>query len=66
MNMNFNPPFQSINDASRTTGLSLFYLRKGCREGTIPYVKSGTKYLINVPLLMKKMNVIDNDEEADK
>lgn len=34
-------PFQKIPDASRTTGLSQYYLRKGCKEGTVPHIKSG-------------------------
>ena len=38
-------PFQKITEASRTTGLSQYYLRNGCKDGTIPHVKSGTVYL---------------------
>lgn len=36
-----SPPFQKIEDAVRTTGLSSFFLRKGCRDGSIPCVRSG-------------------------
>lgn len=47
--------YMKIREASRETGLSQFYLRSGCKAGTIPHVKSGTVYLINVPALLKKL-----------
>ena len=49
-------PFMKINDACRTTGLSKFYLRKGCKEGTIPHIKSGDTYYINIQALLKKLD----------
>ena len=45
-------PFQKIHDAHKTTGLSIYFLRKGCRDGSIPCIKSGTTYYINVPALL--------------
>lgn len=48
-------PFQKIAEASRTTGLSQYFLRNGCKDGTIPHVKSGTVYLVNVPALLKML-----------
>ncbi len=48
-------PFQKIPDACKTTGLSQYYLRKGCKDGTIPHIKSGDVYYINVPELLKKL-----------
>jgi hypothetical protein len=53
-----NKRFQTIQDAGRTTGLSQYFLRRGCRDGTIPHIKSGKKFLINVPLLIEQMNQI--------
>lgn len=49
-------PFQKIQEASKTTGLSLSYLRKGCKDGTVPHIKSGKVYLVNVPALLDKLN----------
>ncbi|MCD8146916.1 MAG: helix-turn-helix domain-containing protein [Clostridiales bacterium] len=49
-------PFQKINEASKTTGLSLSYLRKGCKDGTVPHIKSGKVYLINVPALLEMLD----------
>ena len=49
-------PFQRIPDACRITGLSMYYLRRGCIDGTVPHVKSGSTYMVNVPALLKKLN----------
>ena len=48
--------FQTFADASRTTGLSQYFLRRGCKAGTIPHIKSGSKYLVNIPLLVQQLN----------
>lgn len=48
-------PFQKIPDACKTTGLSQYFLRQGCKAGTIPHIKSGPTYYINVPALLKKL-----------
>lgn len=39
-------PFMKIPDACRVTGLSQYYLRNGCKDGTIPHIKSGRVYFI--------------------
>ena len=44
----------SIRDAATETGISKDYLRKGCRNGTIPHIMCGKKYLIDVPLLLEQ------------
>ena len=53
-------PFQKITDAVWTTGLSAYYLRRGCKDGTIPHIKSGTTYFINVPALLRQLGVPDD------
>lgn len=53
------PPFQGIAQACKTTGLSMYFLRKGCKDGTVPHVKSGSTYMINVPALLRKLGVIE-------
>lgn len=53
--MSSNPPFQKIVEASKTTGLSQYFLRQGCRDGSIPHIRSGRTFLINVPALLKKL-----------
>lgn len=47
--------FQKLKEACETTGLSQFYLRRGCKAGTIPHVKSGSTYYVNVPALLEKL-----------
>ena len=49
-----NPPFQKIDDAVRTPGLSAYYLRRGCREGSIPCVRSGRTIYVNVAKLLQQ------------
>lgn len=48
-------PFQKITEACKNTGLSQYYLRQGCKNGTIPHIKSGGVYYINVPALMDEL-----------
>ena len=50
-----NPPFQRIDDAVKSTGLSAYFLRRGCRDGSIPCVRSGRTYFINVPGLLEQV-----------
>ena len=49
-------PFMKIVAASRATGLSQFYLRQGCKDGSIPHIKSGTVYLVNVNKLLRQLD----------
>jgi len=60
-----NPPFQKIEDAVRTTGLSAWFLRRGCREGSIPCVRSGRTIYVNVPALLRQFAVeVEANEET--
>lgn len=55
--------FRKIREASRETGLAQSFLRAGCKSGTVPHIKSGTVYYINVPALLKKLE--DESEGRD-
>lgn len=57
-------PFLNIADACRVTGLSQHYLRAGVRSGEIPHVRSGKKYLVNVPALLRKLDAETEKESA--
>lgn len=61
---NLSVPFRKIPDATKITGLSQFYLRQGCKNGTIPHVMSGTTYMVNVPGLLRKLGVEREGEET--
>lgn len=52
-----NTPFLKIKDAVNATGLSAYFLRRGCKDGTIPCIKSGEVYYINVPALLRQLGV---------
>lgn len=55
INTDRNATWQSIRDASFTTGLSAFYIRQGVQNGTFPHIKSGSKVMVNVPKLLEKV-----------
>ena len=55
-------PFQKIMEACKTTGLSQYFLRQGCKNGTVPHIKSGGVYYINVPALVEQLG---KKEQAD-
>lgn len=54
---NKDAPFQTVPSASTITGLSQKFLRDGCKNGSIPHIKSGTDYYINIPALLRKLEV---------
>ena len=49
-------PFQSISDTVRTTGLSSHYLRAGCKDGTIPHIRCGNTFMIDVATLLQRLH----------
>lgn len=53
--MSASTPCQKIPDACRSTGLSQYYLRKGCKDGSVPHIKNGTVYLVDVSALLEKL-----------
>lgn len=55
-----NPPFQRIDDAVKTTGLSGYFLRKGCRDGSIPCIRSGRTIYVNVSRLLEQLGAERN------
>lgn len=57
-------PYQRVAEACRITGLSQYRLRRGCRDGTVPHVRSGKTYYINVPALLDKLGAGSNSEDG--
>lgn len=53
------PIMQSIKQACKTTGLSMYFLRKGCKEGTIPHVRVGNRYRIDMPKMLEYLRSIE-------
>ena len=58
-------PFQKIADAVKTTGLSAYFLRRGCRDGSVPHIKSGTTYFVNIPALLRKLGADNTPTTQD-
>ena len=46
---------QSVRGAAEITGLSRYYILKGCQDGTIPHIKVGTDYRIYMPLFLEQL-----------
>ena len=55
------PIYMSLRKASDMTGLSYAYIRNRLRSGELPYVKSGTTFMIN----MQKFLELLSEEEAN-
>lgn len=55
MNTILEKPFLRIADACAATGLSQHFLRAGCKNGSVPCVKSGKTYYIDVPALLNTL-----------
>ena len=51
-----NAPYQGIAQASFVSGMSQYYIRQGILNGTIPHIRSGNKYLVNVPAFIEQLN----------
>lgn len=68
--MTNSKPFQTIKEACISTGLSQYFLREGCKSGSVPHIKSGMKYYINIPLLLEKLatgpSEANNSEQSGK
>lgn len=56
--MTNNKPFMKIPEAAKATGLSTYFLRHGVIDGSIPHVKSGKTYYINVPALLQQLGEV--------
>ena len=49
-------PFMTVTETAAATGLSEYFLRNGIKNKTVPFIPSGNRYLINVPLLLERLN----------
>ena len=55
------PRFASIKDACRRTGLSQCFLRSGCKDGSVPCIKAGNKYMIDLVAFSRRLDGLDRD-----
>ena len=54
----FNPdsPFQPISGAAYITGLSRGFIRRGCKNGSIPHIMAGKDYRINMKVWLEQLD----------
>lgn len=48
--------FASIKDAAIETGLSQYAIRNGVKDGSVPHIKRGEKYYINMPMFRRQLD----------
>lgn len=46
--------FMSIKDTATYSGLSQFYIRNRCKNGTIPHRMMGKKYMVDYEAFIKR------------
>lgn len=56
-NQTIGAPYKNIIDTAAASGLSQSYLRKGCKDGSIPHIRIGSKYMINIPALYDQLGI---------
>lgn len=59
-----NRTYYTLKEAVRETGLSSYFLRNGCKSDLVPHIKSGSRYYINVPLLLERLNGSDTKKQG--
>ena len=47
--------YQTIKQTAESTGLSQYFLRQLLKTGKLPHMKTGVKIMVNVPLLLSKL-----------
>lgn len=50
------PIYHPIKQAVKITGLSEYFFRQSLKNGTLPHIRSGSKVLVNVPLLLAQLD----------
>ena len=54
--------FTTIREAAEITGLSECFFRRGVRNGTVPYIRSGVKYLVLLPQFLAQLDAQQGKE----
>jgi len=50
-----------LREASEVTGMSQWFLRQGARNGTIPCIKTGNRYVFDIELLEEYLKNLANE-----
>lgn len=54
--------FTTIREAAEITGLSECFFRRGVRNGTVPFIRSGVKYLVRLPQFLAQLDTQQGKE----
>lgn len=54
--INPDAPYQSPRATAYLTGLAHGYILQGCKDGTIPHIRVGTDYRINLPAFLEQLD----------
>lgn len=55
--------FVKIREAAEITGLSQYFIRRGCRDGTIPCITSGSTFYVNMQAFLRILEVSEKQRE---
>lgn len=67
MNENFTVPvMKTIKETAKILGLSKYFVRQLVLQNKIKYVKSGTKFLINLENLINYLNSGSTENEVQR
>ncbi len=58
------PTMKSISECSEIVGLAKYHVRRLVLQGKVKYVRSGSKYLVNVDNLVEYLNNGEAQTEA--
>ena len=58
--------FLTITETVMETGFSKRFIRAGIKNGTVPFIKSGNRFLINVPRLLEKLDNQSRETERNE
>lgn len=59
------PTMKSISECSEIVGLAKYHVRRLVLQGKVRYVRSGSKYLVNVDSLIEYLNNGETQTETE-
>lgn len=59
------PTMKSISECSEIVGLAKYHVRRLVLQGKVKYVRSGSKYLVNVDSLIEYLNNGETQSETE-
>lgn len=65
----FFPQMETINEASKISGLAKYRIRQMVLQNKVKYVRAGKKYLINIESLIEYLNqgeIINSEVDTTK